>query len=224
MGIETPKIERYEAKNDVLEREVIEKVENYPHLDLQEKVELLLVLGEFKKANEQDFESDEWYDSQPEKNVALEKIESYEKLLEEIGLVFEKKKETMKSRRAYKEDNYEYVRNIERVQYIFAKKKEDIEKYKRAGQEESDELFGEVYGFPQTAVKAFNQPNGLIKYNELPENIRNDEAYAFYTFELSRENFQQEFETVKKWAEFIKRNSPKIYKEYLEERRGVQGR
>lgn len=222
--MEISKIEKKEVKNERLEREIVEKIENYPNLDLQEKVELLLVLGGYKKANEQDFESEEWYDGQPRKNVALEKIESYEKLLEEIGLIFEKKKETTKSRRAYEEDNYEYVRNVERVQYIFAKQKEDIDKYKRAGQGKSDELFGEVYGFPQTAIKAFNQLNGLIKYSELPKDIRDDEAYAFYTFEMSRDNFREEFETIKRWAEFVKRNSPKIYREYLVDRKKVERR
>jgi hypothetical protein len=205
-------------------KEVIEKVENYPHLDLQEKVELLLVLGGFKKANEQYFESEEWYDGQPQKMNDEEKIKSYEKLLEEIGLIFEKKRDITKGNRAYIEDNYEFVRNIERVKYIFAKKKEDIEKYKKAGEEGSDELFGEVYGFPETAIKAFGRPNGLIKYNELPEDIRNDEAYAFYTFEMSRENFREEFETMKKWAEFVKQNSPKIYQDYIEYRKKVKGR
>ena len=191
---------------------------------MQEKVELLLVLGGFKKANEQYFESEEWYDGQPQKMNDEEKIKSYEKLLEEIGLIFEKKRDITKGNRAYIEDNYEFVRNIERVKYIFAKKKEDIEKYKRADQEESDELFGEVYGFPRTAIKAFNQPNSKIKYYELPEDIRNDEAYAFYTFEMSRENFREEFETMKKWAEFVKQNSPKIYQDYIEYRKKVKGR
>lgn len=205
-------------------KEIIEKVENFSHLDLQEKVELLLVLGDFKKANEQDFESEEWYDGQPQKRVTLEKIESYEKLLEEIGLVFEKKSDITKGRRAYKEDNYEFVRNIELVRYIFAKKKEGIEKYKKADQGQSDELYGEIYGFPQTSIEAFGKPNGIIEYNELPDEIRQDKDYAFLTFKLSRANFQEEFKTAKKWADFVKMNSPKIYYEYLEYMSKVQGR
>lgn len=116
------------------------------------------------------------------------------------------------------------MRNIERVRYIFAKKKEDIEKYKRAEQEESDELFGEVYGFPQTSIEAFGKLDGIAEYNELPDEIRKHEAYGFLTFKLSRDNFESEFETAKKWADFVKRNSPKIYQEYLEYMSKVEGR
>lgn len=203
---------------------IVRRIEDFSNLDLQEKVELLLVLGDFKKANEQDFESEEWYDEKPPLDVDEKKIKSYEKLLEEIGLVFEKKKETTKSRVAHEEDNYEYVRNIERVRYILAKTQENIEKYKTAAQGESDNLLGEIYGFPQTSIEAFEKPGEIIEYEELPEEIRNSEAYSFLTFKLSRNNYKEEFETAKKWADFVKKCSPKIYAEYVEFMKAVEGR
>lgn len=213
-----------EVKNEKLDIVVVKQIEDYSDLDLQEKVELLLVLGDFKKANEQDFESEEWYDGQPQASVDEEKIKTYEKLLEECGLVFEKKKETAKSRVARVEDNYEYVRNIERVRYILAKSREDIEKYKMAAQGESDKLLGEIYGFPQTSIEAFEKPGEIIEYGELPEDIRSSEAYSFLTFKLSRNNYREEFETAKKWADFVKKCSPKIYAEYIEYMKAVEGR
>jgi len=207
-----------------LDASVVKQIEDYPELDLQEKIELLLVLGGFKKANEQDFESEEWYDGQSKKSVADEKMKSYEKLLSDAGLVFEKRHKETKSRVARVEDNYEYVRNIERVRYIFAKAQEDIEKYKQAERAESDELLGEIYGFPQSSVKAFGEPEAIMEYKDLPDETRNDPAYGFLTFKLSKNNFQEEFKTAKKWADFVKKCSPKIYAEYVEYMKSVEGR
>jgi len=203
------------ANTENIEKEIIETIENYPHLNPLEKVEILLVLGEFKQSNEQDFESEEWYDDQPPRHVDDKIIESFELLLKKTGLAFEKRKEIMKSRFGRAEDDFQFRRNIEGVRYIFSKTKEGVDKYKRAEEEQNDRLFGEIYGFPETAIEAYKKPGEKIKHVELSQEIRSHEAYEFLNFMPSRKNFQQEFETAIKWAKFVKQNSPEIYYQYL---------
>jgi len=45
----------------------------------------------------------------------------------------------------------------------------------------------------------------------LPEEISSAEYMAFDTFVLSPDHWQEEIETVKKWAETVRKLSPVIY-------------
>lgn len=211
--------ERFEPGQAKIESEraiIIEKIENFRSLGIDEKVDLLLILGGFKKASEENFESDEWYDGQDQRNINDESLAQFEKLLEETGLIFKKKIEVVKSRVAHQEDNYQYIRNIQRVSYIIASMPEVIEKYKKAAEESDDKLFGEIYGFPKTSIEAYGKTDETMNYQELPHQVRDSEEYAFAIFKLSRNNWKEELKTVRRWSEFVKQVSPKIYQEYIE--------
>lgn len=196
------------------ESEAIIQLEEFPDLWTPKKIELLLVVGDFKKATEIEFESEEWYDDGENRKVNEKAVQEFEELNKKLGLIFEKQTIVTKSNRAYSEDEYQYVRNIERTTYLVAKTKDDIEKLRRADAGEDSSLYGEVYGFPKTSIDAFNNDE-IAGINDIPENIRKSEAYIFTTFMLSKNNWKEELETVKQWSDFVKKVSPKIHKEQM---------
>ena len=189
-------------------------MEEFSDLWTPKKVELLLVVGDFKKATEIEFESEEWYDGQENKKVDGNAAKFFEDISEKLGLVFEKQTVTAKSNRAYSEDNYEHVRNIERTTYIVAKTESDIEKLKRADEGGDDSLYGEVYGFPETSITAYKNDE-LAEISDIPEDVRASEAYIFTTFMLSKNDWKKELEISQQWSDFVKKISPKIHGEQM---------
>ena len=59
-------------------------------------------------------------------------------------------------------------------------------------------------------------PNAVIQRWKLPKEIAEQDYIAFLKFVLSKENWQEELETVKKWAEAIKTTDPDLYKREVE--------
>lgn len=88
---------------------------------------------------------------------------------------------------------------------------------------------GELLGYPRTAAEAFDRgrkEDAMGKYLILEEknwweslseeerkNLLEEGVLNFLTFKLSRENWRQELETVRRWQEVIKEKAPRIYQE-----------
>ncbi len=79
---------------------------------------------------------------------------------------------------------------------------------------------GILMGYPETAVKAFVEKKYIRNVEgeeKLSDEILNDPEHKFLNFRLSRDNWQEEFKTVKEWARVIKENAPELYEEILAE-------
>ncbi|MDQ5954830.1 MAG: hypothetical protein QG583_758 [Patescibacteria group bacterium] len=177
--------------------------------------ELILVMQGHKKATEfligdvyPEIKNDEW-------DMAIQETE---RILFELGLKFSKK-DLVKE---YKDEegSVEYKKLKE---YIIATDEKYIREFNNVPEftnrpeherNQSDFDLGYLYGFPDSAIKAFGEgENAMIslEFKELPEDIRNEEYMAFASFRLSKTHWQEELELVKKWAEDIKQIDPALY-------------
>jgi hypothetical protein len=74
-------------------------------------------------------------------------------------------------------------------------------------------------GFPDSAIRAYRRwlygdrkgNDLIIDQRELPEEIQEQNFIAFAQYRLSRENWQEELKTAKRWAEEIERIDPALY-------------
>lgn len=93
---------------------------------------------------------------------------------------------------------------------------------------------GRMSGYPESAVENYARTREQIEtpgrtkeevYNilnkslgdfKVPPEILNEDFMAFLSFQLSPSNWQGELETVKKWAEAIKRFDANLYKRMVD--------
>ena len=112
-----------------------------------------------------------------------------------------------------------------------ARKQEDAERLaqllskKEQTYEISQEL-GTLFGFPPTAIEAYassgedkSKAESLMYFFDLPLDVQKEDAVAFIWFRLSKEHWQEEMETVRRWAEAVKRRAPALYMRCVEEYR-----
>ncbi|MCC2630984.1 MAG: hypothetical protein K0S38_793 [Candidatus Paceibacter sp.] len=111
------------------------------------------------------------------------------------------------------------------VSFFVAKDKETRDEFLAAydgklRSPERDERLGTVLGFPPTAVEAFshNEEN-IIREKDLPQDVRDSEEFVFKHFVLSKNNWQEEFEVVKKMAATVKAYAPNLYNTIINESR-----
>ena len=79
---------------------------------------------------------------------------------------------------------------------------------------QADLIHGQLSGFPNSAIAAFIA-NEVIDPEELSQRVRVSAEYAFASFRLSKDHWQEELATGKIWAQYIKNNAPELYKKYL---------
>lgn len=199
-------------ENKEMSPETIEKLEN-SELRPFDKISIILARGGFKKATDIEFETDGWKNGEDEKHLDDNLLEEFDNFLIEAGLNFEKTKNIEKARYTYPNEE---KRNVERASYIYGRSKEDIQKLKKAMEENDEDIMGKMFGFPQTAIDAFKKGE-IINDNDLPKEIREQDYFKFATsFKMSKDHWREELDYIKKWADFVKETSPKIYEEYLE--------
>lgn len=66
--------------------------------------------------------------------------------------------------------------------------------------------FGELMGFPQTAVDAFKKRENLLKQENYP-----DMSEIVVNFKFSKDNWQEEIRVLKYWSQLIKKYAPDLY-------------
>jgi len=200
------------SKQKEMSPETIEKLEN-SGLKPFDKISIILAKGGFKKATEIEFETDGWKAGEDEKHLDGNLLEEFDNFLIEAGLNFEKTKSIEKARYTYPNEE---ERNVERAAYIYGNSRGDIQKLKKAMEENDEDLMGKMFGFPQTAIDAFKKGE-IIDDNDLPKEIKEEDYFKFATsFKMSKEHWREELGYIKKWADFVKEKSPKIYEEYVE--------
>jgi len=115
------------------------------------------------------------------------------------------------------------VQSAQEYMLYAAGKREDAERLaqlfpiKTKHDEHSKEL-GNLYGFPQTAIEAYSiasepelENRFLVNMLELFSEVENEEFAAFLNFRLSKEHWREELNTVRVWAETVKRRAPQLY-------------
>ncbi|HLC71233.1 MAG TPA: hypothetical protein VJI32_04445 [Candidatus Nanoarchaeia archaeon] len=218
MSIEKPTIEA-----DV-ERHVVESVETLPVPD-NVKVDFLLICSGLKRATEVEI-GKQWSPNEPPQTLSEEEIVQHRKTLGEINL---QTSELVRERREAREVTegkeapyVEYGQDIAR--FYIARERSTAEKLKKAGQENDDRTYGELSGFPATAIEAYvvnerlpeGAPSLIMSREELPDEIRKQDFMAFAEFMFSREHWKDEIEIARRWSEEIKRVDPDLYARMVE--------
>lgn len=108
-----------------------------------------------------------------------------------------------------------------------AREPQIAERLKRAHDEGDERTFGELVGFPPTAVDAYvgsEQGRGgkLLDPVDLPAVVRESESMAFAQYRLSKEHWREEIGTARRWAEEVKRVSPHLYAEIVRDYRATR--
>jgi hypothetical protein len=101
------------------------------------------------------------------------------------------------------------------IEIFIANNQENLEKISKAWKSDDIESIGKVLGFPKTAVEAYSKKEDRLYINELPAEIVEANYAKFASFTLSKNNWQEELETAKKWADAIRKNSPNLYREII---------
>ncbi|NQV88931.1 MAG: hypothetical protein HQ488_01230 [Parcubacteria group bacterium] len=143
------------------------------------KAEIVLVILGLKPATELDLAP--W--NSDESDV--------EKALSEAGLVYEKKDGNDK----------------DWVSYLIGSRRKDVELLSKLDPSRDHRLYGELMGFPQTAVEAF-ETGSLLDIENEPRNPDN-----VIQMRLSKDHWQEELKTLERWNTALKQFTPEIHQE-----------
>jgi len=187
-----------------------EKIEKM-RCGLDEKMALLLVCHDAKPLGDM-----EYVISSPEE---LEAFRSDMAILEELGLVLHSAESDTHTDDA--------LRDKKVVDVYFAKQKDVLDAVVQNDTHNSDIVFGKAFGFPDTAIQAFENmckttegvspstKRTFMWRRELPDDVKQSDVYPYITFGvLSKENWQEEIKTAQKWRDTAKREHPKLHEEY----------
>ncbi|MDI6821094.1 MAG: hypothetical protein QMD65_02860 [Patescibacteria group bacterium] len=216
------------------EKRLVETIEKIP-IDDGNKVDLILVWQELKQATETEVNLIRWNPDEKLPQITEEQkqiiINNAESTFSSLGLSFIKGKRS--------ESSYKYVDKpqktggAENQLFYVAKKEKDakilseiwqINENKNAGK------LGRLFGFPESATKAYkkvlkeeleNSEKHLINQGNLPKDIQQEDFMAFAQFRLSKNHWQKELETSKKWAKEIKRLDPLLYERVVRDHHDI---
>lgn len=196
------------------EKRIAMSLEFFPHLNTKDKIFLVLIWRGFKQASPISLQG-----GVPE-SVELEKR------LKKANLFFKKD-------RIIREEIY----GLQPGQvYFVANNEKDLDLISKLwfGDHEHDPIvykgIGKMSGYPQSAIDVFDSfanpdisdaKRGEVIINNVllnkQENVPLD-LYPFArSFYMSKQNWKNELETVRKWVEEIKSITPALYNSYLEE-------
>ena len=111
-----------------------------------------------------------------------------------------------------KRTNLKYIRSEKPKQqktvaeYAVSKEKQIAEELINC---KSSAKYGALMGYPETAIQAYEAKE--VYTGPLPEDIKN----SIFHFKFSKEHFQEEFETVRKWNATLSEYAPKLVEEYV---------
>jgi hypothetical protein len=188
--------------------EAIERLRN-SNLPIFNKITLLLTaLGE-KSASSIVVSSEDWMDGEPEKELPEDTASEVLEIAPALGLhvctrdILDSSEEELGTHwrtRLYSvslsEQNAQILRDVFRS-------KDKID----------DLILGKVLGFPDTAVAAYVAQDEMISANEYPHETLEDKVFS--QFRMSAENYNTELQTVRRWAQAVKKADELLYNEAL---------
>lgn len=103
-------------------------------------------------------------------------------------------------------------KGLPRGDSIYVAKSAEILKKLLETEATDDYNLGLLYGYPESAVKAFVSKDFLAEEDEPPM----DES--LFPFRLSKENWQEELKVMEKWNNAVKEYTPKIYEKFIHDK------
>ena len=185
---------------------------------LDDKINILLVKAGLKPASLISIDVKVWNDEEIEQSVPKELAEESSRMIEKSGMAF--------IRREKPEFTYEYKKpdgtlapyNQEFISFLIGRDQKSVEFLARALESGDDELKGKAYGFSQTAIDAWLGKRVVLDKTQVAPEISENPAYLFTPGKLSADNWQEEIKEGQRRADFIKKVSPKLYKEFVGEK------
>ncbi|MCX6717279.1 MAG: hypothetical protein NTU76_01205 [Candidatus Taylorbacteria bacterium] len=182
---------------------------------LTDKVNILLTMAGLKPASKVELTSRIWHGDEEERFFTDGDVAKVRQLIENSGMPFESAKEF--------ELTYWYgpkpeveAYNQEGAVYIIGHTQQDLERLKEAMESKDPVLKGKAFGFPETATEAFCGKKRKKSPKSLPKEVKKSDAWLFHYGPLSESNWKEELVCDQKRAEFIKKVSPRLYKEMTE--------
>jgi hypothetical protein len=207
-------------------RFLIESLPLFHTSSLGNKVDLILTCKGLKLATEIIL-GKLWEEGDDPLTFTEEEIILAKRKIEEIGLsVLELPKEdgviegVIEGREKGETEFSVKYRYKQRWLYV-AQDEEIAKKLRKAYEEKDDKTLGELFGYPESAVRAYLETGEksftLINVEELPEEVKSQDfmAFAHFGFKLSRENWREEIKTAKKWADVVRETDSEVYKEMV---------
>lgn len=192
-----------------MDTKVIEYIEDLP-LKAVDKWYTLLVYSKLRTGAWLLLKSDIWRDGDTPKKVSEDSIDTIKKTLSRAGIPYSIEYRDFCFQQGAR-DRYQQLADI----YI-AIDKETLDRLVLARKSENHIELGTALGYPKTAVDSFMTKNKLIRKDLDPKTQFSEAAQLTY-FALSKDNWQQELETVSEWIECAKQNSSEIYRELTRE-------
>lgn len=100
---------------------------------------------------------------------------------------------------------------------LTSKDKAILDRFVQAGKENDDKTFGEIVGYPSTAVEAYGTDKALDIYKDLSplefENLQTEGILPFLLFTPSKEHWNDELKWARENQQLIKEKAPKLYEE-----------
>jgi len=197
-----PTTDQLSALQREKEAQIIEKLEALDCYD-GDKISILLTYKKLALANHVmlgKYFEEGLTDEQRQKCIV-----DFEEVCKDMGLYFEQFKNTI--------EGYE-----ETLNYFISSTVEGLEGIKKANYKDNKEslLTGTLLGYPASAVKAYVEGEEKLlpveaEKTTIPEQIINSGYMVFLQFRLSKEHWEDELETVKKWSDEVKRFDPALY-------------
>jgi hypothetical protein len=192
--------------------EFVEAVEN-SKLEIDDKINFLLTKGGLKPASVielpiriQTHEETVEFFKEDEINEIVELVKK-----SDLEYYVEEKKIAEEGYRTKAEPEIEKISKGEQAEIFIANSEEELGSLRRSWEVGDQEMMGIALGFPVSAAEAFVKKRARWNIDNMPEEIRTSDAILFFTPVLSQDNWQEEIQEGKRRADFIRRNSPKIY-------------
>lgn len=204
--------------------DIIEKVEAL-NLDLNQKGELLLVEGGIKPATLLDFDVRIWQEG--EEPSVLKTEEDVKKFFETIGQMNILSQEIPRGIRVEEQEQKnrgeKRWRKIkvyhDRTGALVGSTGENLNRLVEAIASGDHEAIGKALGYPPTAVEAFAGKRAKLDLKKVPKEILLGSGMTFITPTLSQDNWENEIKTGEEYAQFLKKESPELYKLIMEKRK-----
>src|SRR3989344_3823675 len=205
-----------------IDPEILEKVEGL-NLDLNQKGELLLVEGGVKPATLVDFDVRIWQEG--EEPFVLKTEEDVKKFFETINQMnvlsqaiqreirTEKHRQKIQGKRTWVNTYHDHTGAL------IGSTGENLNRLVEAIASGNHESIGGALGYPPTAIEAFAGKRTRLDLKKIPREILLGDGMTFVTPTLSQDNWENEIKTGEQYAQFLKKESPELYKLIMEKRK-----
>lgn len=229
--VQTDGSEAFERK-EKFDATFLEKLES-AKLNPTLKKELLLVFLNERPATQIVFRSDEWVAGEEPKPVNLDSFDQLMDCLNNSALAYEvSEDETVnpieyllkgtegESMRRWK-PNYDFDSDIAegrkelRKVVSIGRDEDGLELIKQAYKENNARLFGRAYGFPETAIDAYEN-NDILTPEEVAKLANDPDIAVFAGMAFSKDHWQEESQIVQKKIAAVKSASPKIWDQLVQ--------